>query len=152
VEALIPKIPPEDIADMIRGWGQDSATMLRQLEKECPDTWSIFNGEDACPATGQGGACPATGQGGEIVAMLGCQPTPEGGCVWLMRGADMDTVAVQFVRHSGPFIDAWLQTYGELFCYFSADYKKLLRFMKWSGFDVEDLGNGYVRCSKSRDK
>jgi hypothetical protein len=126
VEQLIPLIPPRDNADMMRGWGYTSAEGLRLMFAECPDTWSIFHGD-------------------EIVAMFGCM---EGGRMWLIRGTGMDAVAIPFIRQADPVIDAWLARYGYVEGFFSKDYIKLLRWVVWAGFEIEDLNNGYVRCFK----
>jgi hypothetical protein len=123
--ALIPRVPPEDNEDMLRGWGMTSADALMPLCGNA-DTWTVF-------------------AFGEPAAMFGCLPD---GAVWLIRGDNLASVSIRFIRHAGPVIDEWVRRYGRVYCHFSVRYKKLLRWLLWEGFEMTDLGNGYVRCEK----
>jgi hypothetical protein len=126
MDELIPRIPDEDNEDMMRGWGCDSAAALKASFDGSEEVWTIL-------------------ADGTVVGMFGVSSD---GNMWLIRGADIEDIAVQFCRQGGAVVDALIEKYGAVFCFFSVQYTKLLRWMKWIGFDVADLGNGYVRCEK----
>ena len=128
VDALIPNIPIEDNEDVIRGWGMTSSESLRKIFPMCDECFSIIDD-------------------GEVVGMFGVLPD---GNVWLMRarGLDNGNVALRFVRHGHEHIERWLQKYGRLIGYISKDYKKFIRWLVWEGFEVTDIGRGYVQVDK----
>jgi hypothetical protein len=123
--ALIPRVPPEDSEDMLRGWGTSSADALMSLCGNA-DTWTIF-------------------AFGEPAGMFGCTPD---GAMWLIRGDNLASISIRFIRHAGPVIDEWARRYRMVYCHVSKDYKKLLRWLRRERFTLFDLGNGYVRCEK----
>ncbi len=127
-EALIARVPPEDDADMRRGWGMSSAEAIRKSFAALGPSYMIL-------------------ADGEPVGIFGCAPD---GNLWMMRGEGIESVAVQFIRRAQPYFDAWLELYGHIYAFFWRENRKLLRFMEWSGFAATDLGNGYVRCDKRR--
>ena len=126
--ALASDMLPEHSADIERGWGvSPEEAIMTAMEKSAGDCWTIF-------------------ADGRVAGIFGAV----GGNVWIITGRafEDDRIAFRFVRQSGKYIDALLEKYGRLYGYLSADNERMVRWLEWSGFDIEDMGNGYVRCEK----
>ena len=123
---LMAYIPQGDDEDMRRGWGMSSAEAVLLSYQMFKPSYIIMADD-------------------QPVGIFGCAPD---GNLWMMRGEGIESVAVQFIRQSKPYLDAWLEQHGHIFAYFWGENRKLLRFLEWSGFETTDLENGYVRCDK----
>lgn len=123
---LIAHISAEDNEDMLRGWGITSAEAVMSSYILCQPSYMVLC-ED------------------EPMFIFGCD---NNGSVWMMRGDNMESISIQFIRGSQRFFDFWLKKYGHISCEFWGENKKLRRFLEWSGFGATELDNGYVRCEK----
>ena len=127
VEALIPNIPDEDNVDVINGWGRPSADMLREIFPQCDECFTIIND-------------------GAVVGLFGVLPD---GNIWLMRGRGIDSVAIRFCRHGHEYIKQWLDKYGTLTGYINKRYRKFVRWLTWEGFEMFEVGRGYLMVRKN---
>lgn len=125
---LLARVSSEDRADMLRGWGMpmEEALLMSVEASEQDGRWTIR-------------------KDGAVIGMFGC--TPEGN-FWLMRAKDFDSIAIRFIRRSSAYIDAMAERHGEIHGFASNAHEKLLRWLRWAGFEIKDLKNGYFQCTK----
>ena len=129
--ALLAVMSEGDRLDMIRGWGMPMEQALPlSFEASSPDErWTIL-------------------KDGNVIGMFGCTPD---GIVWLMRSADFDAVAIRFIRQAEPYIDALVERHGEIRGFAHNEHKKLIRWLQWAGFKIQELDNrDYFQCVKRR--
>ena len=123
---LAGSLSQEDADDLRLGWGcgPDEA-VLRALRLSGVDCWAIETGD------------------GETAAMFGAAGD---GNIWMITGKAFGRdIGIRLVRESGPYFDAMLEKYGRLYGFINAGNGKMIRWLEWSGFVIEALGNGYAR-------
>jgi hypothetical protein len=127
--ALADDLYPEDAKDLEDGWGcKADEALLRAFRYS-------------------GGCCYAIIAGDSGVA--GIFGSTLDGNIWMITGRAFDRhIARRFVRESGQYIDMFMGKYGRLYGHINAKNLKMIRWLECSGFEIEDLGNGYVRFEK----
>jgi hypothetical protein len=84
---------------------------------------------------------------GEIVAVFGCADGEEPGLgvPWLVTGRGIERVKLRFVRQSLNYAAKIFERYEVLVCHAHKENTALVGWIRWLGFETEDLGNGFVR-------
>jgi hypothetical protein len=127
--ALSGSLYPEDARDLERGWGlKPDEAVLDALRHSGGRCYAIVTGDSS------------------VAGMFG---STIDGNVWMMTGKAFDKrVALQFLRESGPWVERLLEEHGRLYGHISANNLKMVRWLESSGFEIEDMGNGYARFEK----
>jgi hypothetical protein len=127
--ALADDLYPEDASDLEKGWGQSPDAAVLDAYRH------------------SGGRCYAIVTGDSKVA--GIFGSTLDGNIWMITGRAFDRrIARRFVRESGRYIDMFMEKYGRLYGHINANNLKMIRWLEYSGFEIENLGNGYVRYEK----
>ncbi|MDR1515656.1 MAG: hypothetical protein LBS45_08175 [Synergistaceae bacterium] len=127
--ALSDNLYPEDARDLERGWGCKPDEVVLDAFRH------------------SGGSCYAIVTDDSSVA--GIFGSTIDGNIWMMTGKAFDKrVAFQFIRESGPWVEQLIKKHGRLYGHINANNLKMIRWLESSGFEIEDLENGYVRFEK----
>jgi hypothetical protein len=70
------------------------------------------------------------------------------GNIWFIVSKDFRRVSIRFIRQCGPYIDNIVKRYGHVWCRFLAKQTKMIRWLKYAGFEIIPDTDGYVRCEK----
>jgi hypothetical protein len=84
---------------------------------------------------------------GEVAGMFGCMDGDEPGVgyPWLVTAPAIERVKLRFIRQSLGYVKKIFEWYELLVCHAHKDNKALLGWIRWLGFDLEDMGNGFVK-------
>ena len=78
--------------------------------------------------------------------MFGCAPTDRAdtGSCWFVSTPALQGARVAFIRQSGVFIMEMLKHYKVLFNFVHKDNKKLIGWLRWSGFRLNDVTDDFL--------
>ena len=71
-----------------------------------------------------------------------------GGNIWFVVSRDFYRIGIRFIRRCGPYIDDIVQRHGYVWCKFLAGQTKMIRWLKYAGFEITPEADGFVRCEK----
>jgi RimJ/RimL family protein N-acetyltransferase len=123
---LAPKLSEYVREDLRRGWGVHDfeKNIAEAVEKDSPECWSIA-------------------ADGEIIGIFGVSADD---CVWLVPGKDFDRISISFFRKSGAVLAEMLGKREKIWNYVHEDNKKMIRWLEWCGFTIDDPIMEYRRC------
>jgi hypothetical protein len=125
-----------------------ASDLLPAYERDLETGWGKTAGEAIREAIeASDGGCWAILTSGRVAGIFGAVGD---GNVWIITGRafEDDRLAYRFVRRSGEYIEKLLNMHHRLYGYINLKNTRMISWLKWSGFDMTDLGNGYARCEK----
>lgn len=125
--AVVDAMTGEDKAVLVKGWGSDPLEIVL----------SSFNASDLCWTAFVDG---------KIAVVFGCAPTDRAdtGSCWFVSTPALQGARVAFVRQSGVFIGEMLKHYKVLFNFVHKDNKKLIGWLRWSGFRLSEATDDFM--------
>jgi hypothetical protein len=118
----------EDKAHLLRGWGVEPEKGLLTALSISYLCWSAFVDN-------------------EIVIMFGCADGDEPGIgiPWLVTAPGIERWQTRFVRQSLRYLPRMFERYAMLVCHAYKENEPLVNWIRWLGFEIEDLNNGFVK-------
>jgi hypothetical protein len=110
------------------GWGVDPARGIESAFTGSVFTWTVI-------------------VDGEIVGMFGGADSGEPGVgyPWLVTAPGIEKVRLRFIRKSPGYVRKMFERYELLVCNAHKENKALLGWIRWLGFEMEDLKNGFMK-------
>jgi RimJ/RimL family protein N-acetyltransferase len=124
---LAANISDFDREDLLRGWGVTDCegAIAESMEESGGDSWSIVDDDT-----------------GHVLAVFGAS---RDGIAWLVVSRDFDRIVLRFVRQSRKYIAELLGRHGRLYNYAYAGNERMIRWLEWCGFTLDEPINGYRR-------
>jgi hypothetical protein len=126
--ALLGAMERRELGVLRRGWGRVTPENLAAAAQGARLCWTVFiDGEAAC--------------------IFGVSDTdaPGVGSSWMVSSPAIRRAKVRFVRQSAKMVLEMFGHYDTLVCHAWGENKYLLGWLRWLGYEFEDLGNGFLR-------
>jgi hypothetical protein len=123
--SLASRLSADAREDLERGWG------VKDPETEIVD--AVLHDE---------GQCWAIMADGEVYGLFALS---DNDTAWFLTSKDFERLAFRFVRHCRYYLKRLLGQREKFWNYINADNEKMVRWLQWVGFEVEEPVNGYRR-------